>query len=126
MQKGIRKSGLLLLGIAGLIFVLHSVIPHHHHYNSIPYNSHQTNNNHSGDSSRDCHAFNDLAVDKVIIPTNNNPFLEMVPAIIPETIDNISFTVNLNGCVRMVIKNDSTSSLVFLQSFPTRGSPLSV
>ena len=78
MKKGIRNTGLGFIAVAILTILLHSVIPHHHHLDSVyshfsgnlKFTHHQSGGE---DKATHCHAFNELAIDKTGLSINPTP-----------------------------------------------------
>ncbi|MGM0531312.1 MAG: hypothetical protein ACQER7_08170 [Bacteroidota bacterium] len=64
-----NKISIYFLGLIGLLFLAHAVVPHHHHYdsNSIPVHPSTEDCQHESNGSKEtdyhCHAFNNLVVD---------------------------------------------------------------
>lgn len=118
-----KNTGLFLLSFAGLIFLLHAVIPHHHHYANTPTCHQQKGDDHMESSSFDCHAFNDLVIDKAIIPGNHESDPEIIPLCATEIVNTtLVFGIQYENFI-LPVKNDRIPSIFFLKSIPVRGSP---
>jgi len=77
MNKGIKNTGISFIAVAILTILFHSIIPHHHHTDSIfshfDKNCNTSKHNSGGeDNATHCHAFNELAIDKISHNTNLN------------------------------------------------------
>ena len=66
-RKNIR---IVLILLAGLVILLHSIIPHHHHsdsysdHNYSDFGTTQTSGESSDEANKHCHAFNNIVTEK--------------------------------------------------------------
>ena len=64
-----KIPALSLTGAAVLVFLLHAVVPHHHHFDFLFEHfgdkPEMTHHNDREDDAAHCHAFNELSIDKV-------------------------------------------------------------
>ena len=119
----IKNTAVFFLGFAGLIFFLHSVIPHQHHYNIDPDTTQQATNDHSSGKPLECHAFNDLAVDILNFASSIIPFPDTSEIFITEDSNHFSILVKQAVKAVFLVRNEKIPSFVFLKSSPSRGSP---
>ncbi len=126
MQKGVKNISIFFILFAGLIFFSHAVIPHNHHFNPVLYSNQQSNHEdgHSENSPLHCHAFNDLAVDKLVITTNNISILKTVFLVGIENADYFSNSGRPNGSVNFLLSDDKILSFIFLKTYTTRAPPV--
>ena len=89
MNKGIKHTGTAFIAVAILTILFHSVIPHHHHtdtiYSHFDKNCNASNHNPEGeDNATHCHAFNELAIDKTSHSPAFNPDVYALQNVIVE------------------------------------------
>ena len=123
MHYRTKNITLLFIWLTGLMFFMHGITPHHHHFDSV-YTHGDNADNESDDSPYHCHAFNDLVIDKTGNPVNN----------VSSAGSNIAASYNseLSLCVnesRINRLNDIYNfkvppEKVFLENTPARGSPV--
>ncbi|NOX85857.1 MAG: hypothetical protein GXO86_07830 [Chlorobi bacterium] len=130
MKKCIHKiTGLSFIGTAVLTILLHTVFPHHHHFDSIHYFFDKNHADHKIDRENDvkhCHALNDLVDDKTGVPIIKIIIPESFSALIFE--NDLSFRIaeNTGKKFNVTIRINPFFEDVFLINSPTRGSPQAV
>ncbi len=68
MGKTNRHIKVTLMLTAGLLILLHSIIPHHHHYNTLDHNNCSPTETHSempDKAKTHCHAFNNIVFENI-------------------------------------------------------------
>ncbi len=107
VNNGRQNTGILFIGISVLIMFFHSVIPHHHHFDSLfthfekVHSPEKGCNGNGEDSPGHCHAFNELAVDKIVSSNGFAPELTAIldneqEIIIPRNIDISGFQTEIS------------------------------
>ena len=99
MKKGIKNTGLSFIAVAILTIIAHSVIPHHHHLDSLFSHFNEISkisHNKSGgeDKTAHCHAFNEFAIDKAGQNINFNPDISALQSQVVEIPVPLSFYTN--------------------------------
>ena len=126
MRQNSKKAGLTLIWLAGLIILLHAVIPHHHHYS--PYQScHSGKQNKSvldANYSHSCSAFNVL-IDKDNKKTTRKIFNIVISPINLSQIELSAFLKSTQSYFHFTFKDQLVSSLLLRSCQPVRGSPIS-
>jgi hypothetical protein len=125
MQKGIRNTGLIFLWIAGLVFLLHSFMPHHHHFDgSFEHNDLTGLYNEVPDNAPiHCHAFNNVVVYKGE-NTNGQILNHHMPVAIISASAFTDAADKAPAGTTILIPSGKCFSGAYLKTSPTRGSPV--
>jgi len=124
MQQRTKNITLLFIWLTGLMFFAHSIIPHHHHFDSIF--DHQPTgqtDQHQEDNPLHCHAFNDLAVDKAVISFSNVSIADDFPAVVSDNGPDFRLNDQCGTEIIPEVRDDISPEPAFFESAPSRGSP---
>ena len=121
MKRNIRNTGLVFLLIATVAFLLHSVIPHDHHYDD-SCEKHQSEK-HQDKEPVHCHLLNHIVLEKHVLRTEQSKLTSPVLILFSEAdykllLSQKSTRSNAHGS-RAII-----DSFFFITISPTRGSPV--
>ena len=125
MQQRTKKITLLFIWLTGLMFFAHSIIPHHHHFDSV-FEHHQATGQagqHSEDNPVHCHAFNDLAVDKAVVSFSNVSIADDFAAVVSDNDPNILVNDHSETEMIPVLQDEIPFETAFFKNTPSRGSP---
>jgi len=123
MKINYKNIIVFFLLIIGLVIFSHSIIPHNHHYNNAVATKH---NEHNEDKSANthCHYLNDIIISNITLSVNY---------LFKQTLKNIGYISDLeidyrkNTFLKAILYSDFIfpEYFAFLETSPTRGSPLS-
>jgi len=112
--------------IIGLVIFSHSIIPHDHHYDIVTDIDHEEHHgkDKSGHEPIHCHYFNDVVISKVSISVQQ-PIKQILKII--GTISSLEIDYRKNTFLKAIFFSDFIfpEYFAFLDTSPTRGSPLS-
>ena len=129
MMKQIHKTaGLGFIGTIVLMILMHALIPHHHHFDSVFEHNQQTGqaSQHSEDNPLHCHAFNELVTDKTVISVNNVSPVDDLSIVISDDDFRLRVTEIPVDAVIAINRDMNPAGEIFPENSPTRGSPASV
>ena len=124
MKQQYKNIFSLLLLIAGLVLLSHSVIPHDHHYDVACDTEHHDHHDTDHESPMHCHFLNDVAFDDVVL-SFNPIFIKDLPVLYTFIFNTIIEDKGLNqSSLQFIESNNLPDYLVLIEHSPTRGSPL--